>query len=285
MNYHLLQRPTLNVWKVDMIKLKSLTVSSVVMDELRSYQAEIDKLPYPEQIKSAKSGLSKLSPSTLDEIRTTLLQMSSKCHYCEDSRANEIEHFYPKSIYPNLTFEWGNYLFSCSICNRAKRHKFEIFDSIGKRHELKLNQPTHPPSGQPLLINPRFEEPKDFFSLSFASFELVIRDDLNGYDEQRADYTLKTLKLNDSGLVKSRKEAFDSFIGLTDTYYRLKQENNLLALEKLLETFRSHSHISVWQAMMSVKNMPNWENLKKNYQIYKEIDGIFTRTPDIFDII
>lgn len=57
---------------------------------------------------------------------TDLLFKSSheKCAFCEtkpgESGNIEVEHFAPKAIYPNLTFEWDNFLPSCRKCNGSK---------------------------------------------------------------------------------------------------------------------------------------------------------------------
>jgi len=58
-------------------------------------------------------------------IKSVLFASSNlKCGFCEcipsDGGNIEIEHFYPKSRYPNLTFEWGNYLPACRKCNGTK---------------------------------------------------------------------------------------------------------------------------------------------------------------------
>ena len=55
-----------------------------------------------------------------------------KCAYCE-SRVTvvahgDIEHVTPKSIEPELTFEWSNLTFACQICNQQKLGKTGISD-------------------------------------------------------------------------------------------------------------------------------------------------------------
>jgi len=61
------------------------------------------------------------------EIKVALVTMfHGKCAYCESKLTHvsygEIEHFYPKSAYPDKTFTWENLLLSCSICNNTN-HK------------------------------------------------------------------------------------------------------------------------------------------------------------------
>ncbi len=42
------------------------------------------------------------------------------CAYCEESTRGEVEHFRPKSQFPDLVYCWSNWLFSCNACNNAK---------------------------------------------------------------------------------------------------------------------------------------------------------------------
>lgn len=51
-----------------------------------------------------------------------------KCAYCEGevnaSRAGQVEHFKPKTIFPMLAYEWDNYFLGCAGCNGAKSNKW-----------------------------------------------------------------------------------------------------------------------------------------------------------------
>ena len=60
-----------------------------------------------------------------EDIKSSLFSSSfEKCAFCECKPAEggniEVEHFLPKSKYPNLTFEWNNFLPSCRKCNGSK---------------------------------------------------------------------------------------------------------------------------------------------------------------------
>ena len=59
------------------------------------------------------------------EIRQALKRMfQGKCAYCESRFAHtsygHIEHFRPKSRFPELTFEWENLLWACGVCNSTE---------------------------------------------------------------------------------------------------------------------------------------------------------------------
>jgi uncharacterized protein (TIGR02646 family) len=69
-----------------------------------------------------------------------------KCAYCEQVAAKDIEHFQPKSVYPDKMFSWDNFLRGCKNCNNAKLHRFPV-DAAGER----------------LLIDPCTDEPLEYF--------------------------------------------------------------------------------------------------------------------------
>ncbi len=82
-----------------------------------------------------------------------------RCMYCEDSQGTDIDHFRPKSRYPEEAFSWPNYLLACSHCNsNEKREQFPVDDR-----------------GHPLLIDPADEgdEPMDHLAFSPRTGSLV----------------------------------------------------------------------------------------------------------------
>lgn len=80
-------------------------------------------------------------------INRELLNMThSKCAYTEaplgeNGNPWEVEHFFPKSLYPEKVVEWGNLLPSCRICNSKKGS-----------HDVGLNP----------IVNPLRDNPKEF---------------------------------------------------------------------------------------------------------------------------
>jgi uncharacterized protein (TIGR02646 family) len=79
------------------------------------------------------------------EVLTTMTGVRCRCMYCEDSRGTTIEHFQPKSTYPEKTFIWINLLLLCQGCQSHKGNSFSL-DA----------------NGDALLINPTAEDPWDF---------------------------------------------------------------------------------------------------------------------------
>ncbi|MGA5696766.1 P-loop NTPase fold protein (plasmid) [Bacillus cereus] len=54
-------------------------------------------------------------------------ETGGKCVYCETFLGRigngDVDHFFPKSRYPDLTFEWSNMFFACNTCNSLKANK------------------------------------------------------------------------------------------------------------------------------------------------------------------
>ena len=44
--------------------------------------------------------------------------------YCSSGEPSQVEHYRPASVFPELTFTFENYLWSCDICNKAKGARF-----------------------------------------------------------------------------------------------------------------------------------------------------------------
>ena len=124
------------------------------------------------------------------EIKAALEGMfSCKCAYCESKVSvvayGEIEHFRPKSIYEDLTFDWYNLLYSCTICNSIN-HK-------GSKFPLDVN-------GNPLLIDPSDNNTDPFLHLDFSW------DDNLANIEGRDDYGKTVTEIFDLNGITRRKE-------------------------------------------------------------------------------
>jgi uncharacterized protein (TIGR02646 family) len=123
-------------------------------------------------------------------VKSTLkLMFHEKCAYCESKITHidygDIEHFRPKAHFPNLCFEWNNFLLSCGICN-GKQYKSDIFPEAA--------------DGGP-LINPLEENPDDFLV-----FEFDVQTNLANvlFKNPRGELTRNILGLNRLDLIKYR---------------------------------------------------------------------------------
>ena len=197
--------------------------AQAVIDQLGKWQAEVvGEFPVKVQIAAElwKAKNTKGNP-TFKAVKATLTKLCSgarRCIYCEDSVADEIDHFWPKALYPGKTFDWDSFNYACTNCNRPKWMHFGVFDPISKqaidlsRHDGKLE----PPIGEPILINPRQEDPMDFAILDLGiTFMFFMKPGLSEADAYRFQYTYeKVLKLNHTDrehLMVGRRQAFHNF--------------------------------------------------------------------------
>lgn len=118
------------------------------------------------------------------DIKNQLMdKFHGNCAYCGKKLHSNIdaniEHFRPKSIYPELEFEPSNLLLSCRECNAIKSNKFPIDES-----------------GSSILINPNEDD-----------LSKHIKQSKNGILEgisDRGKAMIEMLKLNRESLIEQR---------------------------------------------------------------------------------
>jgi uncharacterized protein (TIGR02646 family) len=156
------------------------------------------------------------------KIKTLLVDSGDgigSCHYCERSAAGEIEHVCPKSHYPELAFDFQNYVFSCGDCNRLKSDKWAVIDPVSNAitHLKRASKGTTsiaPTAGINLFLNLRIDDPLEFLHLDVETGKVVpIPGEVVGpIDLARATYTRDLLDLNSEKPRKSgshkEKDAF-----------------------------------------------------------------------------
>lgn len=134
-----------------------------------------------------------------DPIRTALGEMApglERCVYCHDSQGRDIDHFWPKSHFPILAFQWSNYFLACPICN-----------SNEKRDEFPLDG-----SGNPLLIDPATEEPLDHMVFSPTTGQF-------GALTIKGEATIRVFRLNDRPvLTRGRQNAWFKLKAMLNSY-------------------------------------------------------------------
>ena len=110
------------------------------------------------------------------------------CAYCEKRARGEVEHFRPKSRYPELVYSWSNWLFACHDCNHAKGWKW-------------------PPGG---YVNPcaksRPARPEIFFGFDIETGEILPKTNLSAKRRRKAQNTIEELGLNEWHHLKNRVE-------------------------------------------------------------------------------
>lgn len=277
-----------------MIKLRDQALSTQALAQLAKHQATIDsELDYAAQVVKAQN-IWKPQNNAFVEVKDTLITMcpgTRRCCYCEDAMGTDIEHFKPKVLYPELTFEWTNYLLACSACNStAKGDRFAIFDATGTEYDVTRHPKApkiKPMDGDPLLINPRFEDPLEFLRIAIHSnFHFQPRPHLSASDQRRAEYTVDLLKLNIRvELVDWRRQAYKVFVGWVDTYRRYKI-NDPSRLTEHKEELKKCNHLAVWEEMKRIYKERNsrWPRLTARYNVLLEINDLFTELPEVLNI-
>ena len=133
---------------------------------LPARQARIDALSDPAtRYKSARALFSNKTGRQFDEIRSSLARMSPPGRACFDrerDRYRDIDHIRPIRFFPELCFNWQNYVYACSRCNQdAKNDRYGVVNQDGELIELdrSTSLDTRPPAGLDALINIRTEDP------------------------------------------------------------------------------------------------------------------------------
>ncbi len=247
-----------------MIRIRSRRLPAETRAGLDRYQAHVNAATtYEGQVELAKAHFkARNRPNdrvfkVVRQVLDTMCRGPRRCMYCEDAPADEIEHFRPKDLHPELAFAWTNYLYSCGSCNGPKNNRFAV---IAGRTPPSLIDATRkrgapiipPPRGKPALINPLKEDPLEYLQLDLKdTFEFVPIAPPGSIEFLRAEYTLEVLRLNDRDyLTKSRENAYRSFLDTLDAY-RGQRESG--ASKRTLSCYpngirRSH-HQTVWAEM------------------------------------
>jgi uncharacterized protein (TIGR02646 family) len=131
------------------------------------------------------------------DVKIALMEdFHKKCAYCESKFERivlDIEHYKPKSIYPELALDWDNFLLACKACNTKKLNSFDE---------------TKPP------VNPCSDSPDQFFNYKLVEDEnsgkkllFIVPKQGRTEDENRALETIDCCALNRDMLIELRARA------------------------------------------------------------------------------
>ena len=233
---------------------------------LEKLQRTVDDFPtYADQVNEGKRLFKTFRQSAACRpVLVALQQMCSgarRCHYCEDSAAIDVEHIWPKEYYPNLVFSWENYLYGCQRCNRPKSSICEVYaHSTGKRISIPMvvkESSGLPEAGDPLLINPRVEDPMRFMMLDLLDTFFFIPTGLPySIDWERAKHTIDLLKLNEEDVLPAaRFEAYENYVTRLEKYAHQKTGGATPhSLEPLINSLKKMGHPTVWHEIKRQKS-------------------------------
>ncbi len=268
-----------------MLRIHDRPLPLAAADRLRVYQQEVDRLSgYAKRVAAAKrifGARNRRDNAAFRAVRENLIAMSGgvrRCMYCEDSTADEVEHFQPKDLYPELVFNWPNFLHACGPCNVVKSSRFFVFHSQDRRildvTRRRGDPVAPPPAGRPVLINPRADDPLDFLTLDLReTFRFLPRAAEGSPVYARARRTIEVLKLNQRGLLpKARQAAYHAFLGALWHYTHVRDQGGdagrLLRIRKAISRM---PHPTVWSEM------------KRQEQHIPELSQCFGRVPEALD--
>ncbi len=161
-------------------------------------------------------------------------RMNGLCCFCENDRSTDIEHFYPKSLYPEKTFSYENYAYSCKPCNTKKGVSFHVFKDVVTNASEKISQKKKPPYTKPVntdcaLINIRIENPLNFLILIQTGDNLLFQAnsiDSSSRESIKAKNTISLFDLNSINkqdvLGRARFQALKYYYDRLEKYVKVK---------------------------------------------------------------
>ena len=122
------------------------------------------------------------------DFREDLKQVfSGLCGYCEQTCNGETDHFRPTSLFPQLIYEWTNWIWACHDCNHAKSDKWP---SVGYIDPCE---------------NPPPEGPEKYFEFDLQTGEILPKQGITPNESAKAWQMIDDLKLSGDHHLKNRR--------------------------------------------------------------------------------
>lgn len=275
-----------------MLKIAERPLSDAALQVLASLQTGVTGAgTYAAQVDAAKAAWNIKTSTQAKEaafkaVRDNLAKMSIgpvRCAYCEDSLADEIEHILPKTLFPECTFLWANYLFACGPCNGPKSNNYGVLqdDAIVEFVRKKGDPIVAPAAGVHALIDPRTEEPLDYLDLDLGgttpngvkiegTFEFLPAYELDAPKIARAAYTIRILGLNREVMRVARQNAFGGFRARLREYVDQKAAAAEAAqLTRLQRDLLATPHLTVFAEM------------RRQRTLLPEINQLIEQAPEV----
>ena len=263
------------------------------VDLLTAFQAKVDEAK--RLWKNKKN--SATNASFINDIYNTLAQMNISvrvCNYCEANEADDIEHIYPKSFFPERAFVWENYLLACKSCNTHwKLDKCYILNGCSS---TVLTRGTIPnPSSEIAFINPRTENPNNFLLYDFRTGNFIVHDGLDCQAQEKANKTLEILGLNNRDTLRhSRQEAYKNFYDKLSRLQRAKRatthneladcfypnETDFIDFDEPIPAQVGNFENSIRASIQRSRHRAVWYAIKTHYRTHNPVwHAIFTSIP------
>lgn len=188
------------------------------------------------------------------------------CNYCEQNEANDIEHIFPKSFFPEKTFVWSNYLLACKQCNSGyKLDKIHVLDDNDAVAYVQRGTP--PPSQRVAFINPRTVDPSSYLLLNLHDFKFDSHPEATELQQRIGGCTCEILQLNDRApLIAARKSAYRFFWEVMDRLFRILQAPDKPTLDALLPPMDPPMDTSGPLELVKAEILENHRKLVSTYQ-------------------
>lgn len=221
-----------------------------ILEKLGQRQVKVDRKHAEDSLDIEQEWKAARRTDLLQTVFATLKGMMGvreRCMYCLDSHGTDIEHFWPKTPYPEKMFIWLNLLLCCTECGRLKGDRFPLAED------------------RPLLIDPTAEDPWQHLDFDHITGNVVAR-----FDVQANDWSPKGLKTVEV-LQLDRREALAA--GYRKTFLRLSalveqslatSAPNAADLMTALREIDDHGLLD-WCFLGSGKTVKPFSTLRKNH--------------------
>lgn len=184
-----------------------------------------------------------------DQIKQALFPSSFfKCAFCEGKPQEngniEVEHFFPKSMYPEKIFSWENLLPACRKCNDSKL-----------AHD----------TGHEPIVNPYDEDPDDYFQYS----DILIKP----FNKNKKGHsTIVVCSLNSARLMQPRAEILINLHTFSSNLQEALEDLDLAGTSKR----KQHKLRKIAEAIDIM------EQLTENHKAYSGYCRHYLRTCEVY---
>ncbi len=151
------------------------------------------------------------------------------CAYCEEITNGEVDHFRPKSKFPDLVYCWSNWLFACHDCNQAKSSSWPAGGYV-----------------DPCAMS-KSDRPECYFAFDVQAGVILANPSLSPRLRQKAQRTIHDLRLNDFHHLKNRVKWLELFsAAMPDAPNSLTTETTEILVHFASREMRLSSFVRTW---------------------------------------
>lgn len=177
-------------------QIRRVALPDQLADYLAGKQVEVDQGGEVEVLWASARKTKRFA--SICKVLGTMAGPRQRCMYCSDSRATDVDHYYPKSQYPDKVFSWMNFIWTCAGCNRKKGTHFQL------------------DRGEPLLLDPTAGDPWNHLFFDDKT-GLLAPAYVDGVADARGRYTLDLISaINSEAVAEGRRRAHRAIRGAVE---------------------------------------------------------------------